>query len=74
MDEGGDEEAVFRKKPKRTVSLRSKQPRRENEEDEDEAGLEDRILGAKFEQKMRKRVKGLVVTEASGQEAQVSCF
>ncbi len=72
-DEG--DEVVFRKKAKRAASARSKKSRAGEADDEEEEGdLQDRILGAQLEQKMRKRVKGLAVTETSDKTAQARTF
>ena len=59
---------VFRKKAKRASNVRRKKGEGEEhhvdgEEEEEAADVSEKILGAKFEQKMRKRVKGLAVTD-----------
>jgi hypothetical protein len=62
--DGNDDVVVFRKKAKRTNVRRKKQDGEQEDDDEGEAfDVSEKIMGAKFDQKLRKRVKGLTVTD-----------
>lgn len=72
--EENDDLVVFRKKVKRASNVRRKKHDDDVEEkndEEDALDVSEKILGAKFEQKMRKRAKGLAVTDSAGGAAVV---
>jgi hypothetical protein len=76
MDDN-DDVVVFRKKAKRAGNVRRKKQEGDDgkqepeNEEEEELDVNEKILGAKFEQKMRKRAKGLAVTDSAGATAVV---